>query len=173
MSDEIKVMTAILHAVQTVPGVVVFDPPSMLRNSKPASREAYRRALGEAFRRVQMHPRGALLWRHNVGAASLPAGGGRMRPVFFGLPGQPDIDGVLWPSGRRIGREVKDPTRRETKRGKLGGFLSQPTKEQEAWGEIYAFAGASWAVWRSSEEAVADMRALLEQERAATLKKIA
>lgn len=172
MSNEVKVMTAILHAVQAVPGVVVFDPPDWMRSTRnPKARETYRRyqedrkaRLAEALRR---YGAAALVYRRNVGGAYQPGKAGRMRPVFYGYTGQPDIEIVLAPSGRLVEREVKSPDRRTLKSGDPGGHLSIPSIEQRTWGEIYELAGVSWDVWRSSEDAIGDIRSLLMAERRA------
>jgi len=81
------------------------------------------------------------LWRANVGVGWF-AGGKPARktdpgayPVRFGIRGQGDISGLLWPSGRRIEIEVKAP----------GGRLSE---DQERWGAmIERFGGLVIRAW--------------------------
>jgi hypothetical protein len=53
-------------------------------------------------------------WRSNTGAARLSGKGGRVRLVRFGVPGQPDVLGVLSPSGRMLAVEVKRPGKTPT-----------------------------------------------------------
>ncbi len=65
-----------------------------------------------------------MAWRVNTGAARNPAG----RLVRFGVPGMPDIAGVL-PGGRALFLEVKRP----------GGH---PTRQQEAMMDRLNRAGA-------------------------------
>ena len=48
-------------------------------------------------------------WRANSRTVVMPGKGGRMRPVFFGFPGQPDIIGFMYWSGRFLAIEVKAP----------------------------------------------------------------
>jgi hypothetical protein len=55
------------------------------------------------------HPR-LRVWRQNTGVAML----GR-RAVRFGVPGMPDIFGILAPSGRLIGIECKAARGQQTK----------------------------------------------------------
>lgn len=66
-------------------------------------------ACVEYLRRV-----GVRCWRANTGAAWLKGKGGKMRPVSFGLPGQPDIMGWLRIGGRAVflGVETKNPDTR-------------------------------------------------------------
>lgn len=170
MANESAIQTAIVNAIQYVPGVVYFDPPPSIRNvRKPAAREAYRRALvvvlSKIYESIERHGAAALVTRHNVGAGSLPAGNGKMRPVYFNLPGQYDLSITMGPSGRLAAREVKDPERRQKKDGTPGAYLSKRSPQQDAWGEIYEAMGVSHGVWRSSEEAIEDMRRMLDNER--------
>lgn len=78
-------------------------------------------------------------WRSNTGGAMLAGKGGRPRPVRFGEPGAPDIMGILHPSGRFIGIEVKRP----------GGKL---TAHQQLWHEAARAAGALMIVASSVED---------------------
>lgn len=168
--SESQVVTSILGAAGMVRGVQVFDPPKQHRNIRDRRlRDLYRRQLDEVIRRAESVSFGAVLWRHNVGAARLPSGkapGGREKlvPVFFGLPGQPDIVGILRPSGRFFGREVKQPGRSVLKDGSEGAHKHQPRPEQRAWGDLIRASGGDWGVWRSAAEAVEDLRRLIEEE---------
>lgn len=163
--SESQVLTSILRSVGMVRGVQVFDPPKQHRNIRNRrTRDLYRAQLAELLRRVESVEVGAVLWRHNVGGASLPRGEGKMAPVFFGLPGQPDIVGILRPSGRFFGREVKTPERSTLKDGAPGAYKSQPRPEQRAWGDLIVASGGTWGVWRSAAEAVEDLRRLVEDE---------
>lgn len=58
------------------------------------------------FRWLKMQ--GAFVWRNNTRTVMVAGKGGKPRPMFFGLPGSPDIIGVL-PGGRFIGVECKKP----------------------------------------------------------------
>jgi len=49
---------------------------------------------------------GAFVWRNNSRTVMVPGKGGTPRPMFFGLPGSPDILGML-PGGRFVGVECK------------------------------------------------------------------
>lgn len=49
-------------------------------------------------------------WRQNTGVAKY-----RDRTVRFGVPGQADISGLVFPSGRRLEIEVKTKTGRQSK----------------------------------------------------------
>lgn len=51
---------------------------------------------------------GAFVWRNNSRTVMMPGKGGKMRPMFFGKVGSPDIIGIL-PGGRFIGVECKKP----------------------------------------------------------------
>lgn len=51
---------------------------------------------------------GAFVWRNNSRTLMVAGKGGRPRPMFFGLPGSPDIVGIL-PGGRFVGVECKRP----------------------------------------------------------------
>ena len=80
-----------------------------------------------------------LYWRNNTGSLKDERG----RWVKFGLGlGSPDIVGILAPSGRFVGVEVKRPG-------------EHPTPEQRAWHRAATNAGALIAVVHSVEEALA------------------
>lgn len=49
------------------------------------------------------------MWRANVGVARTRTG----QFVKFGVPGQADISGILWPHGRRLEIETKSATGRQ------------------------------------------------------------
>lgn len=68
--------------------------------------------------------KGVFCWRNNTGAAVLQSG----HFARFGSPGSADILGVLAPSGRLLGVEVKRPRRK-------------PTVLQQAWLESVLAAG--------------------------------
>jgi hypothetical protein len=77
------------------------------------------------------------LWRRNVGTARDPVTG---RVVRFGVPGEADLQGILAPSGRFFGIEVK------SKAGQLSA-------EQRAWGEMIQRMGGVYCVARSVSDA--------------------
>ncbi len=54
------------------------------------------------------------IWRANTGAAMVKG-----RLVRFGVPGQPDIQGIIAPTGKYLGIEVKSPTGRQSEEQKL------------------------------------------------------
>ena len=53
-------------------------------------------------------------WRANTGAMTATASTGRRRFVRFGVPGQPDILGLLPPAGRLLAVETKQKGRKPT-----------------------------------------------------------
>jgi hypothetical protein len=83
----------------------------------------------------------ARCWRRNVGAARLTTA----RFVRFGIPGEPDIDGIIniCGVGVRFGIEVKGP----------GDRLSQ---KQRNFGSMITNHGGIWLVAYSVDEALAD-----------------
>lgn len=80
----------------------------------------------------------AFFWRNNSGAMKTEGGGF----IKFGATGSPDILGILAPSGRLIGLEVKNA------KGKV-------SEHQEAWLKEAAELGAVVGVVRSIDEACA------------------
>lgn len=81
------------------------------------------------------------MWRNNSRTVMMPGKGGRMRPMFFGLPGSPDIIGIL-PGGRFIGVECKKPL---GPKGGTNGSVQSPDqaafqRECERVGGIYILA---------------------------------
>ena len=58
---------------------------------------------------LRMRPDIELVWRQNVGAATLPG-----RFIRYGAPGQSDVLAVQRPSGRLIAVECKRPGRKPT-----------------------------------------------------------
>ena len=80
---------------------------------------------------------GVFHWRNNTGAARFRAGSGE-RVVRFGVPGSPDILGIL-PGGRALGIECK------AGRGRL-------SPAQRAWGERMTQLGALWILARSIDD---------------------
>ena len=78
------------------------------------------------------------LWRNNTGATKTE-GGGFMK---FGAVGSPDLLGILAPTGRLVGLEVKAP------KGKV-------SEHQEAWLKEAAAFGALVGVVHSVDEACA------------------
>jgi hypothetical protein len=68
-------------------------------------REAW--VLHDILRAWGAHPR-LRIWRQNTGAAMVKG-----RLVQFGIPGTPDILGVLAPTGRFLGIECKSATGRQ------------------------------------------------------------
>lgn len=77
-------------------------------------------------------------WRVSVGLARTPSGG----VIRYGVPGQPDVMGVVRPSGRLVGIEVKSATGRVA-------------PAQTAWLQRMAAMGAAVGVARSAAEALA------------------
>lgn len=99
-----------------------------------------------------MYKRRLRVWRVNSGAVKMESGGF----VRFGEPGAPDLQGILAPSGRFIGIEVKTAV----------GTVS-PT--QKAWHEEARSFGAKIGVARTVDEAIAIIEeALAEQAKATT-----
>lgn len=109
---------------------------------------------------------GSRVWRQNVGAGypvdpirsamGMMAGGRikeamalirKTRPVTFGVPGQPDIDGWLHLAGLavRLGVEVK-----------VG--LDVQNREQLVAERVYTEAGAVYVVARDLDQAIAEIR---------------
>lgn len=91
------------------------------------------------------------VWRNNVGVAV----GANGRPIRFGVPGSADICGLLAPSGRFLGIEVKAP----------GGRLRP---DQEAWGAMVQRFGGLYVVARSVEDAVRAVDAALKESKDAS-----
>jgi hypothetical protein len=88
--------------------------------------------------------RGAFVWRNQTRTFQVPGKGGRMRPMFVGTPGSPDIMGIL-PGGRFIGVECKQPL------GPRGGDShSRQSPEQIAWQDECEKAGGLYVLARSS-----------------------
>lgn len=81
-------------------------------------------------------------FRNNTGAAMLPGKGGKLRPVFFGSRGWPDIVGVL-PSGKFLGVECKAPKEGKKAAGKI-------TPEQRAVGEAIEKQGGVYLIVRDA-----------------------
>jgi hypothetical protein len=88
------------------------------------------------------------VWRVNTGVARDPVTG---RVVRFGTPGGSDIQGIVAPSGRFIGLEVKSKS-------------GQVSAEQRAWGEMVRRNGGFWDVVRS----VADAERAIEEAKKAS-----
>lgn len=112
----------------------------------------------------------ARVWRRNVGggypisavksAMSLMRGGRtqeaielliRTRPVMFGLSGEPDIDGLVGPDGRRIGIEIK-----------AGRDKQRP--DQQVCQRVWESHGAVYLIARDVEQALADLGRALESK---------
>lgn len=87
-----------------------------------------------------------LAWRNNTGAARLPGKGGKMRPVFFGVAGAPDILGVL-PGGRALAIECKRPL---GPRGGHGGSVQ--TDDQIEFQREFERAGGLYIVARGLDD---------------------
>lgn len=97
-------------------------------------------AILQAVRHALVASGHVMLFRNNVGLARAMHGD---HPIRFGLGvGSPDLVGILRPSGRLVGFEVK------TVRGRLSA-------EQRAWHTAARMAGAFVAVVRSATEAEA------------------
>jgi predicted RecB family endonuclease len=72
----------------------------------------------------------------------------RARIVSFGVPGEPDIDGVAGPSGLRIGIEVK-----------AGRDVQSP--EQAVCQRVWESHGAVYIIARTVEQAIAELESKL------------
>lgn len=99
--------------------------------------------VADCFRYAQL--RGAFVWRNNSRTVMVPGKGGKMRPMFFGLPGSPDIIGV-W-NGRAVGIECKRPL---GPRGGTGGSVQTP--EQVSFQREFERAGGLYVLARSSQD---------------------
>ncbi len=102
------------------------------------------------FKYLQL--RGAFVWRSQSRTFQVPGKGGRMRPMFVGTPGSPDIMGIL-PGGRFIGVECKRPL---GPKGGHGGSVQSP--EQKMWQDECERVGGLYILARSFgdvEEALA------------------
>lgn len=89
--------------------------------------------------------RGAFVWRNHSRTFMVPGKGGKMRPMFVGLPGSPDIIGV-W-HGRAIGIECKLPL------GPRGGTRgSDQTPEQRMFQDEFERAGGLYVLARSTDD---------------------
>lgn len=89
-----------------------------------------------------------IIWRSNTGGGwHIDKRTGRMgkRPVYFGLPGSPDLVGIMAGNGRMIGVEVK------SKDGRLSG-------NQIIFQEWMNKAGGIYIVARSYEECDAGLK---------------
>ena len=94
---------------------------------------------------------GVVVWRQNSGLYYAPDGHGGFRRVRAAMPGAADLSGIL-PDGRRLELEVKAAT----------GELRQ---EQVEFGRMILEHGGVYLVARSEEEAVAGVRAAIEERR--------
>lgn len=65
--------------------------------------------------------------RNNSRTVQMPGRGGKMRPVFFGKPGWPDIIAIL-PDGRFLGIEAKAPAATGLFKKRAAGKLSDLQK---------------------------------------------
>ena len=102
--------------------------------------------------------RGEFVWRNQSRTIMVPGKGGKMRPMFFGLPGSPDLIGV-W-RGRAIGVECKKPL------GPKGGTRgSVQSEEQIAFQCEFERAGGIYILARGVEDVEA---ALAKAEGVAT-----
>lgn len=86
---------------------------------------------------------GLRIWRNNTGAAKRRTGG----LVRFGVPGMPDIMGVLAPLGRLICVECKTATGRQS-------------DAQKKWQAMAMSHGVPYGLVRNMDEARAYFRAL-------------
>jgi hypothetical protein len=90
--------------------------------------------------------RGAMVWRNHSRTFQVPGKGGKMRPMFVGTPGSPDIMGIL-PGGKFIGVECKQPL------GPRGGDShSRQSPEQVAWQEECERTGGLYVLARSVDD---------------------
>lgn len=131
----------------------------MARRSVPQSANELTKAL--LVRLPQAVP-GLRCWRANTGGAypiatiapvkaALIRGDAKLalelitraQPLRFGIPGLPDIDGIL-PDGRRLGVEVKWGKDRQS-------------EEQAVCQEVFTKRGAVYVIARELEEAVGDV----------------
>jgi len=91
-----------------------------------------------------LHAHRVPCFRNNTGAAMLPGKGGKIRPVFFGTKGWPDIIGVLR-GGKFLGVECKAPKQGKKPAGKV-------TPEQRAVGELIEGQGGVYLIVREAED---------------------
>jgi len=107
--------------------------------------------MGTAENQVQsacqkfLQLKGAFVWRNQSRTIMVPGKGGKPRPMFFGLPGSPDLIGVL--NGRAIGVECKKPL---GPRGGHGGSVQ--TSEQKAFQDEFERAGGLYILARSVDD---------------------
>jgi hypothetical protein len=87
------------------------------------------------------------VWRNNVGAFEDPKHPGRW--IRFGVPGSADILGMLIPSGRMLGIEVKTPT-------------GQLDEKQLRWRTKFIRSGGLYILARSEEQCVRELNAGVE-----------
>lgn len=108
----------------------------------------------------------ARVWRRNVGSgypltnvqaaiSALKRGDAhaalnhltRCRPVSFGQAGEPDVDGILGPNGRRIGVEIKNEATNDRMR-----------EAQIICRRVYEAHGAIYIVGTSPQQVVEELR---------------
>lgn len=136
-----------------------------MRSSKPRIASSANELTAMLLLEIPKAVKGCRVWRQNVGGAypiqaikavqSLLIKGdaagaltllNRTRPLMFGgLPGIPDIDGIM-PNGLRCGVEVK-----------FG--LDQQSEEQKTCQRIYEERGAIYIIARDVEGCLAELRA--------------
>lgn len=109
--------------------------------------------VAACFKYLQL--RGCFVWRNQSRTIMVPGKGGKMRPMFFGIPGSPDILGML-PGGRFIGVECKRPL------GPRGGTNgSVQSDDQKAFQRECERTGGLYVLARSIDDVMA---ALGEQQ---------
>jgi len=89
--------------------------------------------------------RGGFVWRNQSRTVMVPGKGGKPRPMFFGLPGSPDLIGVY--HGRAIGIECKKPL---GPRGGHGGSVQ--SAEQIAFQQEFERAGGVYILARGVDD---------------------
>ena len=98
------------------------------------------------FRYLQL--RGAFVWRNQSRTINMPGVGGKLRPMFFGLPGSPDILGML-AGGRFVGVECKQPL------GPKGGDShSRQSDDQKAFQRECERVGGLYVLARSVDDVI-------------------
>ena len=112
--------------------------------------QAENQVVAACFKYLQL--RGCFVWRNQSRTFQVPGKGGKIRPMFVGTPGSPDIIGIM-PGGRFIGVECKKPL---GPRGGENGSSQSP--EQKAWQDECERVGGLYILARSIDDVEAGMK---------------